>query len=42
VGEGSGIAQLSLRPIPGITAQYPKPASANPQMVNNHFADAIA
>jgi hypothetical protein len=35
MGEGSGIARLSFVPSPDFTAEYPKPASANPQMVNN-------
>jgi len=39
MGEGSGIARLSFVPSPDFTAEYPKPASANPQMVNNHFMD---
>jgi len=37
MGEGSGIARLSLVPSPAFTTEYPKPATANPQMVNNHF-----
>jgi len=35
MGEGSGIARLSFVPSPAFTAEYPKPASADPQMVNN-------
>jgi len=42
MGEGSGIARLSFVPSPAFTAEYPKPASADPQMVNNHFEFATA
>jgi hypothetical protein len=35
MGEGSGIARLSFVPSPAFIAEYPKPASADPQMVNN-------
>jgi hypothetical protein len=42
MGEGSGIARLSFVPSPAVTAEYPKAASANPQMVNNHFQGATA
>src|SRR5438445_203553 len=38
MGEGSGIARLSFVPSPAFTADYPKPASANPQNAQQPYS----